>query len=111
MEQSVNPPQRVSQILRGVAEQIMDKQQAHQLLDRLDPSQFDAVVRLLEVMTDPATAVRDAPVDDEPESEEEERAVAASKEWFRNHQGIPIEEVAAELGFSMEQIRGRRESA
>jgi hypothetical protein len=89
----------------------MDKQQAHQMLDQLDPGQFDAVVRLLEVMTDPVTALRDAPVDDEPESEEEERAVAASKEWFRNHQGIPLEEVAAELGFTMEQIRGRRESA
>ncbi len=30
----------------------MDKQHAHQLLDQLDPSQFDAVVRLLEIMTD-----------------------------------------------------------
>ena len=89
----------------------MDKQQAHQMLDQLDPGQFDAVVRLLEVMTDPVTALRDAPVDDEPESEEEERAVAASKEWFRNHQGIPLEEVAAELGFTMEQIRGHKEPA
>jgi hypothetical protein len=89
----------------------MDKQQAHQMLDQLDPGQFDAVVRLLEVMTDPATALRDAPVDDEPENEEEERAVAASKEWFRNHPGIPLDEVAAELGFTMEQIRGHRESA
>ena len=89
----------------------MDKQQAHQMLDQLDPGQFDAVVRLLEVMTDPVTALRDAPIDDEPESEEEERAVAASKEWFRNHPGIPLEEVAAELGFTMEQIRGPKDSA
>jgi len=89
----------------------MDKQQAHQMLDQLDPGQFDAVVRLLEAMTDPVTALRDAPIDDEPESEEEERAVAASRKWFRNHPGIPLEEVAAELGFTMEQIRGHKEPA
>ena len=89
----------------------MDKQQAHRLLDRLDPGQFDAVVRLLEIMTDPATAVRDAPVDDEPESEEEERAVAASKEWFKNNPGIPFEEAVADMGFTMEQIRGHKGAA
>lgn len=76
----------------------MDKQHAYRLLDRLDPGQFEAVVRLLEVMTDPAAAsIRNAPIDDEPVTEEEERAVAASKEWFRNNPGIPLEEVAAEL--------------
>jgi len=64
----------------------MDKQHAHQLLDQLDPSQLDAVVRLLEVMTDPEiVSIRDAPIDDEPVTEEEERAVAASKEWFNNN--------------------------
>jgi hypothetical protein len=85
----------------------MDKQHAHQLLDQLDPGQFEAVVRLLEVMTDPAmVAIGDAPIDDEPVTEDEERAVAASKDWFRNNSGIPLEDLAAELGFSMEQVRG-----
>jgi len=83
----------------------MDKQHAHQLLDQLDPSQLDAVVRLLEVMTDPEIAtIRNAPIDDEPVTEEEERAVAASKEWFKNNRGIPMEQVASELGLTMEQI-------
>jgi predicted transcriptional regulator len=87
----------------------MDKQHAHQLLDQLDPSQFEALVRLLEVMTDPETAsIRTAPIDDEPVTEEEERAVAASKEWFKNNRGIPMEEVASELGLTMEQIRGHQ---
>jgi hypothetical protein len=87
----------------------MDKRHAHQLLDQLDPSQFEAVVRLLEVMTDPeAASIRNAPIDDEPVTEEEERAVAASKEWFKNNRGIPMEEVAAELGLTMEQIRGHQ---
>jgi hypothetical protein len=87
----------------------VDKQHAHQLLDRLDPGQFDAVVRLLEVMTDPAAvSIRNAPIDDEPVTAEEERAVAASKEWFQTHPGIPFEEVVADLGFTMEQIRGNK---
>lgn len=90
----------------------MDKQRAHQLLDQLDPGQFDAVVRLLEVMTDPeAASIRHAPIDDEPVTEEEERAVAASKEWFQCHPGIPFEEVVAELGLTMEQILGDKGSA
>ena len=90
----------------------MDRQHAHQLLDQLDPGQFDAVVRLLEVMTDPETAsIRNAPVDDEPVTEEEERAVAASKEWFQNNPGIPLEKVVAELGLTMEQVSGHKKPA
>jgi len=85
----------------------MDKQHAHQLLDRLDPGQLEAVVRLLEVMIDPQTvSIRNAPIDDEPVTQAEERAVAASKEWFKDNQGIPFEEVVAELGFTMEQVTG-----
>jgi len=88
----------------------MDRQHAHQMLDQLGPGQYEAVVRLLEVLTDPETAsIRDAPDDDEPESEEEAHAVAASKKWFKNHQGIPLEEVAADLGFSMDEVRGARD--
>jgi predicted transcriptional regulator len=52
--------------------------------------------------------IRSAPIDDEPVTEEEERAVAASKEWFQNNRGIPIEEVATELGLTMVQIRGHK---
>lgn len=90
----------------------MDKQHAHQLLDQLGPDQLDAVVRLLEIMTDPETAsIRNAPIDDEPATEEEERAVAASKEWFKNNPGIPFEDVVAELGLTMEQVRGHKKSA
>ena len=90
----------------------MDKQHAHQLLDQLDPSQLDAVVRLLEVLTDPQTGSIDrAPIDDEPVTEEEELAVAASKEWFKNHPGIPFDEVVGELGLTMEQVQGHKKPA
>jgi hypothetical protein len=80
---------------------IMDRQQAHQLLDQLDPSQFDAVVRLLEVMTDPVTrALANAPIDDEPVTEEEESAVAEAREWLLRNggKGIPHEEAMRRLG-------------
>jgi len=63
-------------------------------------------------MTDPETAsMRNARIDDEPATEEEERAVAASKEWFQNNQGIPFEEVVAECGLTMDQIRGGKDAA
>jgi hypothetical protein len=74
-----------------------DKQHAHQLLDQLAPSQFDAVVRLIEVMVH----------DDEELTAEDRRALRASDEYFRDGgQGIPFEQVVADLGFTMDQIRG-----
>lgn len=81
------------------------------MLDQLDPSQLDAVLRLLEVLTVPVTTIHDAPLDDEPVSEEEERAVAASKEWFKHNDGIPFEDVVASLGLTMDQIRENKEPA
>lgn len=82
------------------------------MLDQLGPGQLDAVTRLLELLTDPENvSIRNAPADDEPESEEEARAVAASKEWFKHHEGIPFEEVVADPGFTMEQVTGRGKPA
>jgi hypothetical protein len=84
------------------------KQQAHELIERLAPSQIFAVVGLLETMLDPVSrAIANAPFDDEPETEEERQAVAASKAWLAEHpgQGIPHEEVLAEFGLSAENLR------
>lgn len=78
------------------------KEKAHLLIERLAPSQVSAVVGLLEAMLDPVSrAVANAPVDDEPESEQERQAVAESKAWFerRGGRGISHEEVLAEFGF------------
>ncbi len=81
------------------------KQHAHELVDRLDTGQLDAVVRLLEVMTDPvARAIANAPIEDEPISEEEIRTVEASREWLKTHKGIPNEEVLAEFGLTSEDF-------
>jgi hypothetical protein len=77
----------------------MDRQQAHQLLDQLGPTQFDAIAKLLEVM------IRDD--DDEELTAEDRRAIAASRDYFRQNPegGIPFEQVAAECGFTMDQVR------
>ncbi len=76
----------------------MDRQQAHKLLDQLGPPQFDAVVRLIEVMVHE---------DEEELTAEDRRALRASDEYFRDGgQGIPFEQVVADLGFNMDQIRG-----
>jgi hypothetical protein len=71
---------------------------AHELLGQLNPGKLAAVVHLLEVM------VHDDEEDEEI-SPEEEAAVARSKEWFQHNEGIPFEQVVADLGFTMEQIR------
>jgi hypothetical protein len=76
-----------------------ERQQAQALLDLLPHSQLGAVRNLLQVMIDD---------DDEEElTEEDRRALRASDEYFRNGgQGVPFEQVVADLGFTMEQIRG-----
>jgi len=71
---------------------------AHELIGQLDPNKLAAVVQLLEVMVH-------GDEDDEDISAEEEAAVARSKEWFRHNEAIPFEQVVADLGFSMEEIR------
>jgi hypothetical protein len=78
-----------------------DKQHAHELIDQLPPSQLPAAIGMLESLLDPVSrAIVNAPVDDEPESEDERQAVAKSKAWFkeRGGQGIPHEEVLADFG-------------
>jgi hypothetical protein len=82
-----------------------DKQHAHELIDRLAPSQVPAAIGMLERLLDPVSrAIANAPIDDEPESEEERQAVSKSKAWFeqRGGQGIPHREVLAEFGLTPE---------
>jgi len=68
-----------------------EKRQAHDLIDRLPPTQLSAVVGLLEAMLDPVSrAIANAPVDDEPETEQERQAVAESKAWFERQSGQGI---------------------
>jgi hypothetical protein len=74
-----------------------EKRQAHAYLDRLSEAQLSAVRGLLEAMLDPAArALANAPVDDEPITEEEVHAVAEARESRKRNGGIPFKEVVAE---------------
>jgi hypothetical protein len=79
-----------------------DKQHAHELLDQLGPSQLDAVVKLLEVMTHQNG---DASLTDE-----DLRAVTASREYFRQNPdgGVPFAQVVADYGFTMDEVRNNQ---
>jgi|SRR5208282_4367073 len=82
-----------------------EKQQAHELIERLPPAQLSAVVGLLEAMLDPfARALANAPIDDEPVTAEEEKALAEAREWLKHNKGIPHKEILAELGITEEEI-------
>ena len=76
------------------------RQSAHRLIDRLPDPQVSALVGLLESIVDPvAAALRNAPIDDEPETEEESQAVAEAHDWLkRNGKGIPHSEAVRRLG-------------
>jgi hypothetical protein len=77
------------------------RQQAHELIDRMPETQLSALVGLMETIVDPvATALRNAPLDDEPETEEEKQAVAEARVWLQRNggKGIPHEEAMRRLG-------------
>ena len=83
------------------------KQQAHELIERISTAQASAVVTLITSMLDPVDrAIANAPFEDEEISDEENRAVAASKAWLAEHpgEGIPHEELLAEFGISPEDL-------
>jgi len=86
------------------------KEHAHELIERLAPRQVTAVVGLLEAMLDPVSlAIANAPIDDEPITPEEEKAIAEAREWLKHNPGIPHEQVLAELGITQEEIERFKE--
>lgn len=68
-----------------------NKEQAHALIDRLDSSQIDAVVHLLETFLDE---------DGDTLSPAEANAIAESDAWSKTHAPIPHEQVLAEFGLT-----------
>jgi hypothetical protein len=80
-------------------------QLAHDLIDRLAPAQTAALVQLMRAMINPENPeLAHIPIEDEEISEEEEHAVAESKEWLKTHEPIPNEEVLAEFGLTVEDF-------
>jgi len=86
------------------------KEHAYELIDRLPPTQLSAVVGLLEAMLDPVSrAIANAPIDDEPLTADEAKALDQAHEWMKHNQGIPHEQVLAELGITQEEIERFKE--
>jgi hypothetical protein len=82
-----------------------EKQQAHELIERLPPTQLSAVVVLLEAMLDPiALFLANAPIDDEPVTAKQEKALAEARDWSKRNKCIPHGQVLAELGITQEEI-------
>jgi hypothetical protein len=81
------------------------KQQAHELIDRLSTGQVFAVVGLLQAMLDPVSvALANAPIDDEPVSEEEARDIAEARAAFARGEVVSNEEVLADFGLTAEDF-------
>ena len=77
------------------------REHAHELIDRLPETQVSGLIGFLETIVDPASAaLRNAPPDDEPESEEERREVATAHQWLARNggKGVPHEEAMRRLG-------------
>lgn len=84
------------------------RQEAHELIERLSTARASAVVTLITSMLDPVDrAIANAPLEDEPISDEESRAVAASRAWLAEHpgEGISHEELLAEFGIKPEDLQ------
>jgi hypothetical protein len=77
-----------------------EKKQAHELIDRLPPTQLSAVVGLLEAMLDPAT-LANAPVEEEEITPETSAALDRARESLARGEGIPHEEILREFGLSI----------
>jgi hypothetical protein len=79
----------------------MDRQQAHELLDQLGPAQFDAVVKLLEVMVEPLSrSLALAPVEEEEITSETAAALDCARASLARGEGIPHDEILREFGLS-----------
>ena len=74
---------------------------AHQLIDRLPDSQLSGLVQFLDAFVHPvAAALRNAPIDDEPETEEEQQRASEAREWLKQNggRGIPHADAMRRLG-------------
>lgn len=84
---------------------IQEKHQLHKMVNLLAPEQAHALRASVEVMLDPvARAIANAAVDEEPLTRDDERALDEAREWLKHNQGIPYEQVLAELGITSEDI-------
>jgi len=77
------------------------KEQAHELIERLAPSQVSSAISMLEAMLDPAArTVANAPVEEEEITPETAVALDRSRASLTRGEGIPHEEIRREFGLN-----------
>ena len=109
---SHSPVEWLLRDIGSMADLAQEKQQLHELVDRLAPGQVNAVRGLLQVMLDPVSrAIANAPADDEALSAEDVQALGEAREWLRHNQPIPHVQVLADLGITQEEIESYQEPA
>jgi hypothetical protein len=78
------------------------RQHAHELIDQLPEAQLSGLVQFLQTIVEPVSyTLANAPLDDEPYTEEDRQAVAEAVAWLRHNEPIPHEQVLTELGLTM----------
>lgn len=81
------------------------KQEAHELIERLSTGQVLAAVSLFKAMLDPVSvALANAPVDDEPVSEDEARDIAQARAAAARGEAVSNDDLLAEFGLSPEDF-------
>jgi len=81
------------------------KQEAHDLIERVSTGQVIAAVGLFKAMLHPVSvALTNAPIDDEPVSEEEAHDIAEARAAAARGEVISGEEVLAEFGLTAEDF-------
>ena len=92
-------------------EQPHQRQQAHAFLDRLPDNQLSAVCGLLETMLPPLDRkLALAPIDDEPLTPGEAAAIQAGMTSLAQNGGVPIEDVLADFGLTIEDFQKMAEN-
>ena len=76
------------------------KDRLHKLVDALPENQVEAAKKYLESLADKAflEALRNAPEDDEPLTEDELRAIEEGREAVKRGETTPLEDVMREFG-------------
>src|SRR3954452_15689662 len=85
-----------------------ERQEVHALLNFVPASQLPTVRHLLESMLSPLErSLALAPIDDEPLTPEDIEALEEGRAQLARGEGIPFEEILAEFGVTLEELRAR----
>jgi hypothetical protein len=87
------------------------RQHVHELIDQLPPAQLSALASLLEAILDPVSrALANAPIDDEPVTEQDRRRFQEGQRRFTEHgaKGVAMEDVLAEFDLKPEDFRRKK---